>query len=273
MKNVIALRSYGDYVILLNSIKNVSNINITVYASKHLEALHNAIYKQAISNINFVFLDLGVKNGIFPFFTNIHFFSIANLRSIMALKKAFKNINDNFSDYYLEQKKRTILFNLLTFNSFKYIHNSNNNIYESYQLFFESKNNIVDSQIPKNNLNVVIFPDSRKKEKEIAHNIINKISKSCNHKIKIAKFGNNNTQGESIIIYENFIQLIQIIKDADFIISSDSLPAHLANYLNKPHWVIYNNTINNEWLTPYCISKNTYCLSTSIKQLTEILKN
>jgi ADP-heptose:LPS heptosyltransferase len=163
---------------------------------------------------------------------------------------------------------------LLTFSKLKYIHHSNNNIYESYQFFFESKLNIIDTQKHENKFSVVIFPDSRKKEKKIDQNIIDKISNACNHKIKIASFGKNKMQSESsMIAYENFIQLIQIIKDADFIISSDSLPAHLANYLNKPHWVIYNNKINNEWLTPFCVSNNTFCLSTNIEQLTETLKN
>ena len=60
--------------------------------------------------------------------------------------------------------------------------------------------------------------------------------------------------------YDTFNQLALLIQDYDFIISSDSLPVHMAYYFNKPHWVIYNKKVNTEWLTPYCIEHKTYSL-------------
>ena len=42
--------------------------------------------------------------------------------------------------------------------------------------------------------------------------------------------------------YQNFQQLIALINDYDLIIGAESLPYHLANYLEKPHFVIYNQS-------------------------------
>jgi ADP-heptose:LPS heptosyltransferase len=53
------------------------------------------------------------------------------------------------------------------------------------------------------------------------------------------------------ISYRNFTELMQLISDADYIISSDSLPAHAAQLLQKPHAILYANKINQEWVTPF----------------------
>ena len=81
---------------------------------------------------------------------------------------------------------------------------------------------------------------------------------------KIAKFsaGIENKKGMlNEIGYSNFIDLVQIIKKADFIISSDSLPVHIAELYHKPHWILYNHKINTNWLTPSSSSLNYYSTS------------
>jgi ADP-heptose:LPS heptosyltransferase len=110
---------------------------------------------------------------------------------------------------------------------------------------------------------IIVFPDSRKKEKSFPETLNQKIIKGLNNiQVQIAKFGKeNNVDGsKDIIYYDNFSQLAQLIKNTDFIISSDSLPAHLAYYFNIPHWIIYNKKVNTEWLTPYCKENHNYSL-------------
>ena len=77
----------------------------------------------------------------------------------------------------------------------------------------------------------------------------------------IAKFsdGIENKNGMlNEIGYSNFTDLVEIIKKADFIISSDSLPVHIAELYHKPHWILYNHKINRNWLTPSSSSSNYY---------------
>jgi ADP-heptose:LPS heptosyltransferase len=78
---------------------------------------------------------------------------------------------------------------------------------------------------------------------------------------KIAKFsaGIENKNGMiNEISYSNFTDLVEIIKKVDFIISSDSLPVHIAELYYKPHWILYNHKINTNWLTPSSSSSNYY---------------
>ena len=75
--HILALRSYGDYVILLNSIKHAEvKVNVKIVVSSHLKPLHEALVANIPSNFEFVFKDFGIKNGLMGFFTNRHFFSL-----------------------------------------------------------------------------------------------------------------------------------------------------------------------------------------------------
>ena len=118
--------------------------------------------------------------------------------------------------------------------------------------------------------NIILFPDSRKKNKILKKTVINDIS-NLSGKIKIAKFGVYDNES-NFISYSSFDELTNIIKNADFIISSDSLPAHLAEFYNKPHFILYNQKINFEWLTPFCKINSTYSTTLRKDEYLEQLK-
>ena len=106
--------------------------------------------------------------------------------------------------------------------------------------------------------------DSRKKNKTIGEKTISTLVMALNQKVvqyKIAKFSAGIENKKAIfneIGYSNFTDLVEIIKKADFIISSDSLPVHIAELYHKPHWTLYNHKINTNWLTPSSSSSNFY---------------
>ena len=78
---------------------------------------------------------------------------------------------------------------------------------------------------------------------------------------KIAKFGalkNENSQSTSQIAYSDFKALVLLIRDCDFVISSDSVPVHIAEFLEKQHMVIYNDKVNYNWLTPFAKIHHMY---------------
>ena len=91
--HILALRSYGDYVILLNSIKNADiKQDVQIIASNHLKPIHEALNVNFSTNFNFIFKDLGIKNGLLGFFTNKHFFSFNTIYEILKLSKSLKSL-------------------------------------------------------------------------------------------------------------------------------------------------------------------------------------
>ena len=269
MKSIVALRSYGDYVVLLSCIMTSSSLhNYKIYASEHLKTLHDAIFHYNKTQLNIEFIDFGIKVGIFPLFTNKHFFSKGSFTSIEDLN-IFLNSKSINETIFLEQKKRSFLVNIFTSTKLKYIQSGTLNIYTTYFNFFDGsqkKDSLFTSDVV-NSKKILIFPDSRKKEKELPNGVLKIIKNGIsNKKIEIAKFGKQNSvnNNNDFVYYDSFKQLARLIQNSDFIISSDSLPVHMAYYFNIPHWVIYNNKINTEWLTPYCMKHNTYCLFSNV---------
>jgi len=113
---------------------------------------------------------------------------------------------------------------------------------------------------------VLIFPDSRLKRKELSEDCLKSIMEILNRenlRFKIALFKTEihpeYITKESFATYKNFEELVQLISKADLVLSSDSMPLHLANFLQKKHFCIYNNVINRKWLTPWMVENKSFC--------------
>ena len=262
--NILVLRSYGDYVILLNSLRKTTiQQPIHLIVSSHLQLLHEALKLDFPNNSHISFVDFKIQNGIFSFFTNKHFFSLGAIKEISSLKQYFKNKKKE--NYYIEHRQKSQLLQFILGIKLKSIYHKNN-VYNSFYEFFEVQ--AVLNQIPSFTLNssstVIIFPDSRKRNKMIGEKTIAALVMALNQKgiqYKIAKFNPGIEQKNGMInatSYSNFIDLVEIIKNADFIISSDSLPVHIAELYLKPHWILYNHKIITNWLTPSSSSSNYY---------------
>lgn len=75
--NLLVLRSYGDYIILLNSISKSDLTNpITITVSSHLKPLHDSLHLKLPANFTFTFVDFKIKNGLLSVFTNKYALSI-----------------------------------------------------------------------------------------------------------------------------------------------------------------------------------------------------
>lgn len=265
--NILVLRSYGDYTIMLNAIKNsTTGKPIQLIVSKHLQQLHEALNISIPNNFKIEFKDFKIKQGILGLFTNKYFFSPHSLKEILSIKKYFKNIE--ITPLYLEHKRRAHIFNLFTKLKAIGIYDKGS-VYDSFNSIFESNHSLIsDSQqssLPE--LNVVVFPDSRKVNKQIDNNTLNNLCRILSHKnarISVAKYNSSNSDESNNfnitpVAYHNFQELVLLIKNADFVISSDSLPVHIAEIFNKPHWILYNKKINSNWLTPSSMKNKQYC--------------
>ena len=257
--HILALRSYGDYVILLNSIKHADvKVNVKIVVSSHLKPLHEALSAIVPSNFEFIFKDFGIKNGLIGFFTNRHFFSLNSIFEIFKLSNYLKSLKLNEEKVYIEHNARKFLLNLFLGKKLYHLY-KNGNVYDVLGRFFGFDSNDKTFQLSElhSKSKVLIFPDSRKKHKVINEATMEQLSLELTRlkvDFKIAKFGalkNENSSLTNQIVYSDFKALVLLIKECDFVISSDSVPAHIAEFLGKQHLILYNDKINYNWLTPF----------------------
>jgi ADP-heptose:LPS heptosyltransferase len=257
--HILALRSYGDYVILLNSIKHAGiKESIKIVVSNHLKPLHEALNANFSANFEFIFKDFGIKNGLLGFFTNRYFFSLNTFFEIFKLSIFIKNLSINEEKVFLEHSARKTLLNLFLGKKLQHLY-KDGNVYDAFGCFFDFKPNDKTFQMPKfhSTNKVLIFPDSRKKNKVINEETMKQLCSNLTHlnvDFKIAKFGslkNENSQLDNQIVYRDFEELVLLIRDCDFVISSDSVPVHIAEFLEKQHMILYNDKVNYNWLTPF----------------------
>jgi ADP-heptose:LPS heptosyltransferase len=257
--HILALRSYGDYVILLNSIKHADiKQDVTIIASNHLKPLHESLNVNFPNNFIFIFKDLGIKNGLMSFFTIKYFFSLNTIQEIFNLSNSLQSLKINKEKLFIEHHKRKHLLSIFLSRKLDFLFKSGN-VYEAYGRFFgfESIDKTFQLSGVHSKNKVLIFPDSRKKHKVIKEETLNQLSTdltNLNVEFKIAKFGQINNESSNLknqIVYRNFKELILLITECDFVISSDSVPVHIAEFLEKQHIILYNDKINYSWLTPF----------------------
>ena len=264
--HILALRSYGDYVILLNSIKHADvKENVKIVVSSHLKPLHEALSPNFSKNFEFIFKDFGIKKGLMGFFTNRHFFSLNSFFEILKLSNYIQSLKINEEKIYLEHSARKNLLNLFLGNKLHHLY-KNGNVYDALGHFFGHESNDKTFQLSEvySKSKVLIFPDSRKKHKVINEATMEQLSVDLTRlkvDFKIANFGktkNENNQLSNQIVYSDFKELVVLIRDCDFVISSDSVPVHIAEFLDKQHMIIYNDKVNYNWLTPFAKLHHMY---------------
>lgn len=252
MHRIFLLRAYGDFVILLQAIiRSKHKGDYQLVASNHLEDLYKALANKIdTSGIQIEFVDFGIAKTQLGLFTNKHLIrrgTLQELRKIKAYVQAHPNQN---GIDYIEQDKRIGLVNLLTGHSFKAIV-FDQPIYTTYDNFFENEPAKVyasEGQINK----VVLFPDSRLPKKNIPNHLIEQIENQLTQKgktIQSAYFRKKNKASD--LSYDSFNALIQIIEASDFIIGADSLPIHICNLLQKPHYIFYPTGYTQLFMTPF----------------------
>ena len=163
----------------------------------------------------------------------------------------------------MEQEKKSILLNLFTGHLFKAI--VNKQVYADMGDFFKSA---VVIPKPTSSINkVLIVPDARISARCINENVVEYIKTQLtgtNKSLQVAFYKKDNqhklqTDSENeLVFYANFEELLALINDADFIFGSDSLPIHLCNALQKPHFILYPNNGSTAFFTPFCIANNYY---------------
>ena len=258
MHRLFLLRAYGDFVILLQALLESPQKNkYSLIASKHLQPLYQELALVInVSNIQIQFFDFGITNTQLSLFTNKHLLSINTLNELTQIKNFVKQNTNNEGQDYVEQTTRIKAINFLTGIEFKAMIEPDS-IYANYNNFFKNstKKNYQDKEIK----NILILPDARLKKRIIKLNLIESIKQHHTTKAKkitTARF-KNKINGDDLI-YNDFKDLIKYIQEADFIIAADSLPIHLCELFNKPHFMLFPNGHPRNFMTPYALDNNSF---------------
>jgi hypothetical protein len=270
MHRLFLLRAYGDFVILLQALLESPQKNkYGLIASKHLEPLYQELALVInVSSIQIQFVNFGITNTQLSLFTNKHLLSINTLKELKKIKNFIQQNPNNEGRDYVEQTTRIKAINLLTGIEFKAMILPNA-IYSNYGNFFMNTTK-KDYQTRQLN-NILILPDARLKKRILKIELIESIKNQFitkGKKINIARF-KNKVNGDDFV-YNNFKDLIKYIQEADFIIAADSLPIHLCELFNKPHFMLFPNGHPRNFITPYALDNSSFAEFSNFK-LTNLL--
>jgi hypothetical protein len=257
-KALVFLRSFGDFTIAISVLRKSSILEGYVfYASKHLEPLYIDL-KRSLPDIdlNIHFIDLEIKKKVFGFFTNKHSIELHSFRELMNLRRWVRGMSNG--DVYFEQRRKQWMIAPYMGKTFPYIHKKSRNIYQSYFQHFGVAQGLLSIHNPARSelKKILVLPESRKPSKSFKPLFIHQLTKSLlgqGFEVTTGFFKKLPFQTEGkVAVHVAFAELIHLIKEADLVVTADSLPAHLAQLLGKPHFVYYEAKPNQEWTTPFC---------------------
>lgn len=256
----LPIRSFGDFIISASVIKNYSDVKVPVLLPNYFKEIYKTIDGDLIfdfvSNINF--------NNQPAYF---EMYKVRNFKNIFRLLNDIKITSelDSSKNYLLDFRSRRLSFLNKNFswpNDYENIYQAK---YKLFKKFFPLKDeNLCKIPLQSSKFNnVIIFPESRIQSKEINNKLLFDItSKFQNSNITVARYSSDHKitdNKQNAIYYSNFDQLIKLINSHDLVISSESLPYHLASFYNKPHFVIYQQTkhFKATFMTAF-MNKNSY---------------
>lgn len=254
-KSLIFLRSYGDFAMALSVLRHSTAAkNWIFYASIHLEPLYKDLANEFPElELNLQFIDLSIKKNVLGYFTNRHSIEWYSMIELLNLKRVLKQLR---GEIHFEQLRKQWFIAPILGKTYPYIHDNTINIYESFCRKFDVPYASLLFDKPASIKKVLILPESRKPSKALPFSFVEELTQHFEQKgIKVttAFFKKPN-----VASYYSFKELIQFIGAADYIITADSLPAHLAQLQSKPHFIYYENKMNGEWITPFSKANQTF---------------
>jgi hypothetical protein len=258
MHRLFLLRAYGDFVILIQAlIQSPQKNKYTLIVSQHLEPLYKELALVVdLSSLPIQFVNFGINTSQLRLFTNKHLLSTDTFKELKQIRKFVEQNPNTEGQDYIEQSTRISAVNFLTGIAFKPMIDKHQ-VYANYDIFF--KNTGPKHYEMKQLDTVLILPDARLQKRVLNMGIIQAIQNYYNQKTvktSVARF--NSAIEKEDIVYTNFKELIMYIQKANFIIAADSLPIHLAQLLNKPHFILFPNGHPRNFMTPYALEYNSY---------------
>lgn len=207
---------------------------------------------------------------------NVEKFSGLGLNTVDLGVKGRKGLNIGGTKLFFEQRRKQWMIAPFLGGTFPYIHRKSRNIYNSYLAHFGVIPEMLAFQLPPKPMhNILVLPESRKKSKSFQPSFINELASSLikqGFDVTTAFFKNIKTvTAGKVATHDAFADLISLIQAADLVVTADSLPAHLSQLLNRPHFVCYEGTPNPEWMTPYARATKAYGVLGDVAHVIEFI--
>jgi hypothetical protein len=230
MRRVFLLRAYGDFAIAVQALAATDSI----VASLHFKPLYDALISRGcISPRSIEFVDFGIKGSQLNLFTNKGLLSVDTISQLSKIKQYIQTASG--SSDFVEQSARLGLLNFFTGHSFQSIFETGQPVYAAYGLPAQ--------ELERNGDKVLILPDARLPKRIIPSSILARIDG------RVARFG---------VDYTSFEQLIDLIQASDYVVTSDSLPLHLAFLCRKPHFILYPDGGKQDFFTPDALASGSF---------------
>jgi hypothetical protein len=260
---LLFLRSFGDFTIAIAVLKRAdAPLPFRLVVSHHLKPLYEAIMEKLPGLRHPVeFIDFDIRNKILGYFTNRHALAPHSFKELRNLKRFIQQQGKNQEIFFERREKLWLIAPMVGFNR-PTLH-SQGNVYASYcDQLHVSYRELSFEPCTQTARKVLIMPESRKKQKELPPSLVCRLATDLiyeGHEVTTAFFraspyvvpGNTAT-------HHSFTDLINLILDADELITADSLPAHLAQLEQKPHKVYYRGKPDPDWFTPYVAKYKSY---------------
>ena len=285
-KAIVFLRSFGDFTIAISVLrKSSSHADYVFYASAHLEPLYKDL-KASLSDLdlNIQFIDVGIKKKIFGYFTNKYSIELHSFRELMKLRRwlkglgveGFRGLGRSGIRLFFEQRRKQWMIAPFIGSSFPYIHKKSRNIYDSYLAHFGVAPEMLAFHESSTAIHtILVLPESRKKSKSFQPTFTHALASSLIKQgldVTTAFFKNIQTVPEGkLATHDSFADLIGLIQAADLVITADSLPAHLSQLLQRPHFVVYEGNPNPEWMTPYARQAKAFGVLGDVARVNEFI--
>lgn len=246
----LPVKAFGDFTISAAILKKNSIQKIPILLPDYLKDLYNVLDGNEFFKITGN-LHLDRYSTFFQLRKVKNFRDLAGLiKDVKIIKKGLDKKNFYLLDY--ENKRSKLLGKNL------FYPNPHDNIYiAKSKLFSEHFNISIDlfhankQRIPVKK--IALFPGSRFASKALNDALVTALSSELirqNFEVKIMYHKSETTHLKGVSYFTNFHELKNLIMNANVIISADSLPMHIAYFLDKFHFVVYNNIENYKWTTP-----------------------
>ena len=257
-----SFQGYGDFVVTLHIFKMFDNkkSNIRILSSNSCKTLSNELKVNNVVD----FINIAGPNG-YPSFIDIKRQGlILGLKSLFDIRKKLSLLKKNrlivFHSYQLKEI-------LIGYGQNSIFLKGSHNIYMQYENFFKDYftiNNLSSNRKDPSEKKVTIFPISQNPLKSFSNKLQHILSSQLEnlginyefiylHGEEIGRKNVNNVK----VINKTFSDLVQVIQNANLIITCDSLPAHLGEYLDKNVFVLSKKE-NKYWLPPQAYKLSQY---------------
>lgn len=238
MKWFCSFKGYGDFVAACRFLRHEPKDTFRLLCARHLEGLYRAIG----CPLDAEWIDISENNSFPAAYDARHQGLKAAIQSLLRIRHAIQRRNIGRDILVLEQlgtRERIMTWPIAC----EQVGRTTANIYESYARYFGHPPNLCANRSLSRPKTIGLFPDARLPHKVLSQDLLRSIGVECAKRhlsARIFPVGQDHdyrSAGIPVHSIDGFEELVAAIGSSDIVVSSDSLPGHLAEYFGIPVFV------------------------------------